>query len=345
MTELYKINGLISIILPVYNGEKYLAESIQSCLDQTYENIELIVINDFSTDKSLEIVKEFILTDKRIKVISNTQNKKLPASLNIGHSIAQGEYITWTSDDNYFENNAIQVLLNKILDGHSDIVYSNFYVIEENGTRRKKINLENASPLLFGNAIGASFLYKRSVFDRNMGYNENLHSVEDYDFWLRATLHSKFLHIKESLYNFRSHGSSLSSQLRIENTPENKLFTENIKSCYQNYLMLIGVASRQNDKHSEMLMKIHLYEEFNVLFFLQNYSSFKKLLGDIAGRSKFLKIDELLKNLDIRIRANIQQYQNNQTFDVLICLMRKNSRLLFNYDRRNSLKIIRKCLK
>ncbi|MFT5212615.1 MAG: glycosyltransferase involved in cell wall biosynthesis, partial [Patiriisocius sp.] len=95
-------NPFVSIILPVYNGEKYLSKSIESCLNQTYRNIELIIVNDCSTDKTLEIVDGYLKLDSRIKVLTNSANKRLPASLNIGHLQAQGDYITWTSDDNLY---------------------------------------------------------------------------------------------------------------------------------------------------------------------------------------------------------------------------------------------------
>lgn len=336
-------NGLVSIILPVYNGQKFLKESIESCLAQTYKNIELIVVNDCSTDNSLQIAEDFIDKDSRVKVISNQINKKLPASLNIGHEAAKGEYFTWTSHDNSFVNNAIQVLLNEILESASDIVYSDFYIIEENGSRRKEINLINASPLLYGNSIGASFLYRRNVYKCNDGYNEKLHSVEDYDFWLRATLHSKFSHIEDSLYNFRSHETSLSSKLGIDNTPENKLFTENIKSSYRNYLKLL--ESKQDEKYAELLMRIHQYKEIDVLSFLRDYAAFEDLLRKITEKTEFLKFKELVEDLDIRIRANIQQYRSNQNFSILVTILKNRHELLWKYDRRNSLKIIQKCLK
>ena len=80
-----KIKPLISIILPVYNGETYLANSIKSCLSQSYSNIELIIVNDCSVDSTLKIVKDFIAIDSRVKVVTNNKNERLPASLNIGH--------------------------------------------------------------------------------------------------------------------------------------------------------------------------------------------------------------------------------------------------------------------
>jgi len=333
---------LVSIILPVYNGEQFLKESIESCLAQTYRHIELIIVNDCSTDNSLQIAKSFEDKDSRVKVISNQINKKLPASLNIGHEIAKGDYLTWTSHDNVFETSAIKVLLNKILELSSDIIYSNFSVIEENGKRRKEINLKNASPLLFGNSIGASFLYKRCVFIRNNGYNEDLHGAEDYDFWLRATLHSKFIHIEDCLYNFRSHSSSLSAKIGIESTVENNQFSKNIKNSYQSYLASFDKEKSEN--YSVILMKIHQYKEISVLSLLNNYTEFKALLWRIAQKSELLKFEELLEDLDIRIRANIQKYRNNQNTAVLRVILWKRPILLWNYDRMNSFKIIKKCL-
>ena len=105
---------LVSIILPVYNGEKYLEKSINSCLKQTYKNIELIIVNDCSTDNTLSICDFFVKNDTRVKLINNSINKKLPASLNIGKK-AKGNYLTWTSDDNLFKPNAIEKLVNRLI--------------------------------------------------------------------------------------------------------------------------------------------------------------------------------------------------------------------------------------
>ena len=82
------IHPLISIILPVYNGETYLAKSIESCLKQTYSKIELIIVNDCSTDKTVEISKNYAKKDTRIKIVNNKTNQRLPSSLKYTKSIA-----------------------------------------------------------------------------------------------------------------------------------------------------------------------------------------------------------------------------------------------------------------
>ena len=90
----------ISIVLPCYNGAKMLGNAIESIINQTLQNWELIIVNDCSTDNTLQVAQSFAEKDNRIKVITNEYNSKLPASLNNGFRQAQGEYWTWTSDDN-----------------------------------------------------------------------------------------------------------------------------------------------------------------------------------------------------------------------------------------------------
>ena len=99
---------MISIVMPVYNGEKFLKQSIESVIGQSYKDWELILVNDCSTDRSLEIMQCYAESDNRIKIINNEINKKLPKSLNVGFAQACGKYYTWTSDDNMFHKDAIR---------------------------------------------------------------------------------------------------------------------------------------------------------------------------------------------------------------------------------------------
>lgn len=92
----------ISIILPTYNGQQYIGEAIESIIEQTFQDWELIIVDDCSSDNTLDIIRKYEKQDLRIKVIHNDVNKKLPASLNIGFKYAKGMYLTWTSDDNMY---------------------------------------------------------------------------------------------------------------------------------------------------------------------------------------------------------------------------------------------------
>ena len=97
----------VSIVLPTYNGEDYLRESIESVISQTFTDWELIIVNDCSTDSTPKIAEAYAAKDCRIRVIHNEKNQKLPNSLNIGFESASGDYLTWTSDDNIFHHEAL----------------------------------------------------------------------------------------------------------------------------------------------------------------------------------------------------------------------------------------------
>ena len=212
---------LVSIILPVFNGEKYLAQSIESVLAQTYKNIELIVVNDNSSDNSLSIMEEFAKRDDRVKVVSNSVNLKLPKSLNAGFALANGKYLTWTSDDNFYSPEAIELMVEYLQKHPNDaMVCANFTKINETNSQSEKISLE-VSPqnMMKGNCVGACFLYRKEIADKVGEYKAEKFLVEDYDFWLRVMLEGNIGHIERDLYTYRVHNSSLTGQ-RIQEIME-----------------------------------------------------------------------------------------------------------------------------
>src|SRR5574344_1985187 len=225
----------VSVILPVYNGEKYLAQSIESVLKQTYKDLELIIVNDCSIDNTLNISNEYAQKDGRVKVITNTENKKLPASLNIGFSQAQGEYLTWTSDDNFYKLNAIDRML-QFLNEHPEntMVCSDFYRIDtKNQNNNCVMKLEPSKlNMMFGNQVGACFLYRKSVADEVGEYDDSMFLAEDYDYWLRILLKGDIGHIDECLYNYRIHSKSLTgTRMSDIDSKKNEIITK-YKSLY-----------------------------------------------------------------------------------------------------------------
>lgn len=222
---------MISVILPVFNGEKYLQQSIRSILEQTYENWELIIVNDCSTDNTEEIAQRYAKIDKRIRVVNNLENKKLPASLNIGFSNAKGQYFTWTSDDNAYAKDAFEKLRKNLIDNNVDFVFSDYQVIDEEDYILYNQVTGPVEELPYYNNVGACFLYKKEIQEHLKGYNVNKFLVEDYDFWLRVYWKYKMLHISESLYFYRIHAKSLTSERKKEvELAEIKLLEENVPS-------------------------------------------------------------------------------------------------------------------
>lgn len=200
----------VSIVLPTYNGSRYLRDSIDSCLAQTYKNIELIVVDDASTDSTPEILNDYG-DDPRIHIVRHAQNQKLPAALNTGFARATGQYLTWTSDDNLFAPQAVAQLVT-FLEDHPDIglVYADHWLIDNEGkvVRRASCGL----PALLDEKCGlACFLYRREVYDRVGEYDTAMFRIEDYDYWLRVRKAFKLAWYAEPLYYYRRHSGSLTA--------------------------------------------------------------------------------------------------------------------------------------
>lgn len=240
------MSKLVSIILPTYNGEKFLRQSIDSCLSQTYQNIELIIINDCSTDDSEEIVKSY--KDKRLRYYKNEYNLKLPASLNRGFSLAKGDYFTWTSDDNYFKDCAVETMIRVLEQSKSDLVYANYHTIDDDNNLTGIRLVGEKKDILLDNVVKACFLYKREVQNTLEGYKTDLFLVEDYDFWIRAAFNDFiFTPINETLYFYRFHEGSLTESRRQE-------ISKRLLQLLQNHL----IAFESNRKYEFINYKLHL---------------------------------------------------------------------------------------
>jgi glycosyltransferase involved in cell wall biosynthesis len=206
---------LVSIVLPTYNGSRYLRQSVASCLAQTYEDFELIVVDDASTDRTPTIIAELAAADGRIRTVRNEPNRKLPASLNVGFGRARGDYLTWTSDDNLYRPHALAAMVAALeAEAAVDMVYTDVTLIDEAGNPIG--SLEAGPPEDFGrrNVVGACFLYRRAVSETLGGYAEDLFLAEDYEYWLRASCRFRLQPLHQDLYLYRVHADSLTGQQR-----------------------------------------------------------------------------------------------------------------------------------
>jgi len=204
---------VVSIVLPTYNGEKYLAAAIESCLHQTYDSIELIIVNDCSTDSTPAIIDHYASVDPRIIVITNKTNQTLPGALNTGFERALGRYFTWSSDDNLFEPEAIETLISGLQQSGADICYSSYGFMDESGAKLDRFGYPPEA-LIFKCAPGACFLYKAEVHQQLHGFDETKFRMEDMDFWLRAAPLFRFHFVNHDImYWYRKHSGSLSNEI------------------------------------------------------------------------------------------------------------------------------------
>jgi len=234
----------VTIVLPVYNGSKYLASSIESVIAQTYREWELIIVDDCSSDMSPQIAEGYARKDSRIKVIHNLVNQKLPKSLNIGFSNADGAYFTWTSDDNLYHKRAIETMV-RYLDSHEQcgLVYCDMEYIDQTG-KVISDNRSNDQNIFLNNCVGACFMYRKSVADMIGAYNPDRFLVEDYDYWLRIAFRYRLDRVPEILYAYRFHEHNLTASRESE-------ITEKVAALKIAYLE--PISARLNDEDMILL--------------------------------------------------------------------------------------------
>lgn len=203
----------VSIVLPVHDGARFLAQALDAVCAQTCPDWELVAVDDASTDDTPAMLAAAARRDQRIHVITNASNRKLPGSLNVGFAASRGEYLTWTSDDNWYRRDAIGQLLDHLETSPDlDLAYSDYTVVDDNGERTGSVSVASPSLLAFGNTVGGSFLYRRAVYEGLGNYAEDLFLAEDYDYWLRAAARFRLGVLPKDLYCYRIHGNTLTSQ-------------------------------------------------------------------------------------------------------------------------------------
>lgn len=199
------MNDLVSIVLPVFNAEKYLDEAIISCIEQTYSNIEIIAVNDGSTDNSLEILKNY---EDKI-VIKSQENRGVSAATNFGIRSTNGKLFKIMNSDDVLYPNCVESLVSEFdkLNNKKTIIHGNGEVIDKKSEFVRdfcQLNLNSLSQfdqsviLLHTNVIfHPSSLFHMETFQHGY-YNESLKAAVDYELWLKLFLKYNFkLHLLE----------------------------------------------------------------------------------------------------------------------------------------------------
>lgn len=337
------IKPKITIILPVFNGEKYLGRAIESCLGQSYKNIELIIVEDHSTDNSIEIAKNYLAIDSRVKLICNAKNLKLPACLNLGHKESTGDYITWTSHDNYFHADAIEIMYETHNTNNVDVVYSDYLTIDENDKLSGFTKLKDIEYSLFYGVIGACFLYTRDFHLKNGNYDEDLFLLEDFDYWLRGLKHGKFLKINNpGLYYYRYHLNSLTSQINRDINYKENFHLGRVK-CYSKILDFKASVNKDSNNLIDYFTYYGTGDICKDMVPIQNLSFFRNLkttLLDFQGIN-YAKIKRIIVNDCVEILLKNKEYQK---LKVLINLHKVAWPELLRLPIERYFAIIKKCL-
>ena len=213
-----KESPLVSFIVAVYNEQDHILKSINSIIDQTYNHLEIIVVDDCSNDQTKNILAS--IKDERLKVIRNDENLGLTKSLNIAIQHTNGQYLARQDSDDYSAAHRIETQLSFIKDNPNvKLVGSNYFVVDYIG---KNIKTSNNLPVtdreirfysIFDNPfVHSTVLIDSSIVDKSRPfYNEDYKTSQDYELWLRIIEEHSTFNINEKLVYFRFHNRSLSS--------------------------------------------------------------------------------------------------------------------------------------
>lgn len=213
---------LVSVIIPVYNGEKYIETTIRSVVNQTYKKLELIIVNDGSNDKSEEIIKAINLPE--VKLISKI-NSGVSAARNTGIEAANGKYIAFLDADDYWHSDNLEKKINLLENNQSiDFVYSDMNNADENlkitgpAPEGKDDNILEDLLMWNGEVIpgpSSNVVARKSCFDSGIKFDTRLTTIADQHFTVQLAYHFKGKRIPEILWDYRILPGSMSKSLAV----------------------------------------------------------------------------------------------------------------------------------
>lgn len=209
---------IISVVMSAYNSERFISEAIESILDQTFTDFEFIIIDDGSTDNTLEIINNYSNQDDRIRIVINENNIGLAKSLNKGIALAKGKYIARMDADDVSMSNRLQEQL-AYLEDHQEITAlgSNVIITSHIGEIKTKTNnllrpVQIKWATFFGNhAVHPTLMVRSCIFlNDDIHYNEDLETTQDYDLWVQITSNYQLANLQDHLVNVRVIPSGIS---------------------------------------------------------------------------------------------------------------------------------------
>lgn len=216
---------LVSVIMPVYNGEKYIHTALESILSQTYQNLELILIDDCGTDHSMDIVGNYARKDDRIRIFRNPQNRGIAYSRNVGLDNAKGKYIAIMDDDDYAFDCRLEKQVYFLENNPAyDVVGGKVQLIDERGEiiKRETAVLKDCNYIavmfLFFNIFhNSEVMFRSELVERaELRYEDNLLGMEDFKFWVKASKYGKMTNLDDLLLQHRMTDSNETSRVKKE---------------------------------------------------------------------------------------------------------------------------------
>lgn len=299
-------NPKISIVIPVYNGSNFLAEAIESAISQTYNNIEVIVVNDGSNDD--QATQKVALKYKdRIKYYEK-KNGGVASALNLGLSKMQGEYFCWLSHDDVFDREKTEIQLAYMQERNLSFTYGDYRFIDQEGRLIKDMEapyydrLEAMKMLLINGYIhGCSIMVKRELFNKTGLFNEDYKHTQDTDMWFRMSMILELKRIPRVLLSSRIHDNQTSKLYTAERRAEMFNFYEIAlqNQILQDYLFRneIDISSSDNEAFKKSALLSWMGDK--LMYINKNYSwaiHFYRQSIETSSKNRFNKNYKLLRS-------------------------------------------------
>ena len=299
----------ISIIVPIYNVEAYIGNCIDSILNQTFRDFELILVNDGSTDKSLDICKDYKDIDNRICIIDK-KNGGVSSARNAGLQIAKGEYIGFVDSDDYIHTQMYEILYNEIVKNDADISMCQFKRVFEFNKKElsdkivlsKEVQLLNSKETVFklGRNNSVKYvvlwnkLYKKNLFD-NINFKEGIIHEDEYIIHRLLYKGNKLIYVRKELYFYlQRKGSIMDEKLDINSADYLLACSDRVKFFYEK-----GLVELQDSWEKFYLWKF--FNDYSELY--REYNGNKKLKILRKDFAQVLKI--LLKDRKYSVKEKI----------------------------------------
>lgn len=293
---------LVSVIIPVYNVEKYIDECIKSVVNQTYKNLQIILINDSSTDSSYDICKEYAEIDGRIYLINKDKGGAASAK-NCGLRTAKGDYITFVDSDDFIQEDMIEYMVYEIEKTKADIIQCDFISIYKDTKEFNQLDLKKytISSQVFlklfltewKNSLFWNKLFKKDII-KNVYFKEG-RCIDDEFFTYKCVINSETVTISNKIvYNYRMRKSGV---MKSE-TSQKQILRDRIDYLMERY-NIIGDIYKELDK---------AFLEHMLMYFLiisRDYYMDEYLITYIKSNIKSIKSKVLVSNIDFRIKMQI----------------------------------------
>ncbi|MEP4093187.1 glycosyltransferase [Reichenbachiella sp.] len=256
----FKNEKLVSVVIPCYKAEKYIETTVVSVLEQTYQNLEVIVVIDGSPENEIEVLEGLSKRDLRLKVIEQ-KNLGVSQARNNGYKVTKGDYISFLDSDDVWLPSRLEKLINKFENGNFGLVQSDVEVIDQNGRRTGEIkhgkegNVLEDLLLWNGDVINApsSVLVKREALEEVGLFDHELSTAADQELWFRIASKYEVGLVSEPLSYYRKHEENMSSNISLlekdhliayKKAEKNGLFKSNSfkNQCFSNMTMIIAAC-------------------------------------------------------------------------------------------------------